>query len=191
MKPAFFASAAEFHSWLERHHDSETALLVGLYKRATGRGLTYPEALDEALAFGWIDGVRKRLDDEAYTIRFTPRKPKSVWSAINIKRVKQLTAEGRMQPAGLRAFAGRDEKKARQYSYERETQALDPALAAELRANRKASAFFEAQPPGYRKIATFWIMSAKQEATRARRLAHLIERSASGERIDLLKPGQK
>jgi uncharacterized protein YdeI (YjbR/CyaY-like superfamily) len=190
MKPAFFASAAEFHSWLERHHDSAAELLLGLHKKSTGRGLTYRDALDEALAYGWIDGVRKRLDDDAYTIRFTPRKLNSVWSAVNIKRVEELIAGGRMQSAGLRAFERRDEKKARQYSYERETQALDPTLAATLRAHQKASDYFAAQPPGYRKIVTFWIMSAKKEETRVRRLAHLIERSASGARIDLLKPGK-
>lgn len=187
----FFESAAAFHAWMEKHHANANELLVGFHKKATGRGMTYPEALDEALAFGWIDGVRKRVDDEAYTIRFTPRRPGSTWSAVNSKRVGELISLGRMQAAGLRAFRERDERKTRQYSYEREQPALDPALEATLRANRKASAFFDEQPPGYRRIVTFWVMSAKKEETRARRLAHLIERSASGSRIDLLKPGQK
>ena len=192
MKPAFFQSAADFRDWLARHHATARELLVGFYRKESGRGgITYPEALDEALAFGWIDGVRKRIDAEAYTIRFTPRKPGSTWSAVNIKRVGELTAQGLMKPPGLRAFDERDEQKTRQYSYEREQGKLDPALDATLRANRKAAAFFDAQPPGYRKTATFWVMSAKQEETRARRLAHLIERSASGARIDLLNPNRK
>jgi uncharacterized protein YdeI (YjbR/CyaY-like superfamily) len=192
MKPAFFQSAADFRAWLGQHHATAPELLAGFYRKECGRAsLTYPEALDEALAFGWIDGVRKRISDEAYTIRFTPRKPGSVWSAVNIHRVRELTASGRMQPSGLAAFGKRDERKARQYSYEREHQKLDPAFAAALRDNSKASEFFDAQPPGYRKIATFWVMSAKKEETRARRLAHLIERSAGGSRIDLLRPNQK
>jgi len=165
---------------------------VGFYRKESGRGgITYPEALDEALSYGWIDGIRKRLDAGAYTIRFTPRKPGSTWSAVNIARVGELTARGLMKPPGLRVYAERDERKSRQYSYEREQAQLDPALDAALRANRKASSFFDAQPPGYRKTATFWVMSAKQEDTRARRLAHLIERSASGTRIDLLRPNRK
>lgn len=191
MKPAFFKSAAEFHGWLEHNHSTVDELLVGFYKKKTGRGIGYPEALDEALAFGWIDGVRKRIDEDAYTIRFTPRRPGSVWSAVNTKRVQELIRLGWMQAAGLRAFRERDEQKTRKYSYEREGQQLDPALDAALRSNAKASAFFEAQPPGYRKLATLWVMDAKKDETRARRLAHLIERSASGSRIDLLKPGQR
>jgi len=192
MKPAFFKSPEDFRKWLGQHHADTRELLAGFYRKESGRGgITYPEALDEALTFGWIDGVRKRIDADAYTIRFTPRKPGSTWSAVNIARVEELTARGLMKPAGLRAFGGRDERKTRQYSYEREQGKLDPALDAALRADRKASAFFDAQPPGYRKTATFWVMSAKREETRARRLAHLIERSASGTRIDLLNPNSK
>ncbi|MGB9458506.1 MAG: YdeI/OmpD-associated family protein [Bryobacteraceae bacterium] len=192
MKPAFFKSAADFRRWLDQHHATARELLVGLYRKESGRGgITYPEALDAALSFGWIDGVRKRIDADAYTIRFTPRKPGSIWSAVNIERVRELTSQGLMQPPGLRVFRERDERKTRQYSYERERGKLDPALEAALRANLKAASFFDAQPPGYRKIAIFWVMSAKQEETRARRLAHLIERSASGSRIDLLKPNRK
>ncbi|MGO9232490.1 MAG: YdeI/OmpD-associated family protein [Bryobacteraceae bacterium] len=191
MKPSFFQSAADFRDWLDRNHAAARELLVGFYKKESGRGgITYPEALDAALAFGWIDGVRKRFDADAYTIRFTPRRPGSVWSAVNIERVRQLTSRGLMQPPGLRVFAERDERNTRQYSYERERGKLDPVLDATLRANRKASAFFDAQPPGYRKTAIFWVMSAKKEETRARRLAHLIDRSASGARIDLLSPNR-
>ncbi|MGO9011356.1 MAG: YdeI/OmpD-associated family protein [Bryobacteraceae bacterium] len=192
MKPAFFKSAADFRGWLDQHHATTRELLVGLYRKGSGRGgITYPQALDAALSFGWIDGVRKRIDADAYTIRFTPRKPGSIWSAVNIERVRELTSQGLMQPSGLRVFRERDEQRTRQYSYERERGKLDPALEAALRANPKAAAFFDAQPPGYRKIVTFWVMSAKQEDTRARRLAHLIERSAGGSRIDLLKPNRK
>jgi uncharacterized protein YdeI (YjbR/CyaY-like superfamily) len=192
MKPTFFKSAADFRDWLGQRHAAARELLVGFYKKESGRGgITYPEALDEALSFGWIDGVRKRIDAEAYTIRFTPRKPGSIWSAVNIARAGELTAQGLMKPPGLRAFRERDQQKTQLYSYEREQGNLDPALDAVLRANRKASTFFDAQPPGYRKVATFWVMSAKKEETRARRLAHLIERSASGTRIDLLSPNRK
>jgi uncharacterized protein YdeI (YjbR/CyaY-like superfamily) len=191
MKPAFFKSPTDFRDWLARHHADSAELLVGFYRKESGRGgIAYPEALDAALSFGWIDGVRKRLDAEAYTIRFTPRKPGSTWSAVNIARVGELTSRGLMQPPGLRAFQERDERKTRQYSHEREQAELDPALNAALRTNRKAATFFDAQPPGYRRIATFWVMSAKKEETRTRRLAHLIERSASGARIDLLKPSR-
>ena len=192
MKPAFFKSPTDLRDWLARHHADSGELLVGFYRKESGRGgIAYPEALDEALSFGWIDGVRKRLDAEAYTIRFTPRKPGSTWSAVNIARVGELTSRGLMQPPGLRVFQERDERKTRQYSYEREQAELHPALDAALRANPKASTFFDAQPPGYRRITAFWVMSAKKEETRARRLAHLIERSASGARIDLLKPNRK
>ena len=191
MKPIFFTSAAGFRAWLEKHHATARELLVGFYRKDSGRGITYPEALDEALSFGWIDGVRKRIDAESYTIRFTPRKPNSIWSAVNIQRVQELISRGLMKPPGLRVFRERDERKTRQYSYERGHARLDPALDAALRANQKASSFFEAQPPGYRKTATHWVMSAKQEATRARRLAHLIERSVNENRIDPLNPGRK
>jgi uncharacterized protein YdeI (YjbR/CyaY-like superfamily) len=190
MKPAFFESAAEFRGWLGEHHDTERELLVGFHKKESGRGIAYPEALDAALAFGWIDGVRKRIDANAYTIRFTPRKTGSTWSAVNIKRVRELTVQGLMEAPGLRAFAECDERKARQRTKEREGGKLDATLEAALRAEGKAWEFFEAQPPGYRKTVTFWVMSAKKEETRARRMAHLIERSANGARLNLLDPNR-
>jgi len=189
--PVFFKSPDAFHAWLRKNHAAERELLVGLYKKELGRGITYPEALDAALAYGWIDGVRKRLNEEAYTIRFAPRKPGSIWSQVNLRRVEVLIAEGRMAAPGLRVFRERDEQKTRKYSYERSQAVLDPALDASLRANKKAAEFFDAQPPGYRKVVVFWIMSAKKEETRARRLAQLIERSAKGARIDLLNPNRK
>jgi uncharacterized protein YdeI (YjbR/CyaY-like superfamily) len=188
MKPVFFETAAAFRTWLKKHHAGEPELLVGFHKKATGRGITYPEALDEALAYGWIDGVRKGIAADAYTIRFTPRRRGSIWSVVNTKKVEALIEQGRMQPAGLRAFRERDLKKTLRYSYEREQAQFDPSTEAKLRANRKAAEFFDAQPPGYRRLMTFWIMSAKKEETQTRRLAILIERSAAGARIDLLKP---
>jgi uncharacterized protein YdeI (YjbR/CyaY-like superfamily) len=186
MTPVFFESAAEFRRWLSKHHGNASELLVGFYRKKSSRGMTYPEALDEALSFGWIDGVRKRFDEESYTIRFTPRKPGSVWSQVNIRRARELISLRKMRAPGLHAFQLRDEQKTKQYSYERAQAQFDPALEALLRANPKAAAFFDAQPPGYRKIVTFWVMSAKREETRARRLTQLIERSERGARIDLL-----
>ena len=191
MKPAFFKSVADFRGWLGKHHAAERELLVGFYRKELGRGIAYSEALDEALSFGWVDGVRKRIDEESYTVRFTPRKPDSIWSAVNVKRVQALILSGVMQPSGLRVFRDRDKRKTRQYSYERGHAEFDPVLDAELRANRKASSFWDAQPPGYRKVATFWVMSAKREGTRARRLTHLIQCSAQGTRIDLLSPNRR
>ncbi len=187
LSPVFFESAEELRGWFEKQHARETELLIGFYKKATGRGITYPQALDEALAFGWIDGVRRRLDDQVYTIRFTPRRPGSIWSVVNTKRVQVLIAEGRMKPPGLRAFHERDAEKTRKYSYEREQASFDAAMDSKLRANRKAASFFDAQPPGYRKLITFWIMSAKKEETRVKRMDLLLERSAAGRRIDLLR----
>jgi uncharacterized protein YdeI (YjbR/CyaY-like superfamily) len=189
--PTFFKSAEDFRAWLQEHHASACELVVGFYRKKLGRGINYAEALDEALAFGWIDGVRKGVDTESYTIRFTPRKPGSIWSMVNIRRAEQLRSLGLMQPAGLRAFANRDEEKTRQYSYEREQQTLDPSLDKTLRANRKASESFDALPPGHKKLLVSWIMSAKKEETRIRRLSRMIEVLARGKRIDFLSPNKK
>jgi len=189
-RPTFFDSAGDFRTWLEQHGATASEVPVGFYRKASHRGLTYREALDAALACGWIDGVRRRVSEEAYTIRFTPRRPGSVWSAANIQRVRQLTSQGLMRPAGLRAYRDRDERKAAQRAYEREHSRLDAALEQRLRADGKAFRFFDAQPAGYKKTVIFWVMSAKQEETRARRLAHLLERSARGARIDLLSPNR-
>jgi uncharacterized protein YdeI (YjbR/CyaY-like superfamily) len=188
MKPTFFQSAVDLCRWFDKHHATAPELQVGFYKKALGRGITYPEALDEALCFGWIDGIRRGIDAESYTIRFTPRRPRSNWSAVNIQRVQQLLAEGRMKPSGLKVL---HERKTQQDSYERDLEKLEPALDATLRANLKAASFFDGQPPGYRKTVIAWVMSAKRAETRARRFAHLIERSASGTRIDLLNPNRR
>ncbi|HEU5411975.1 MAG TPA: YdeI/OmpD-associated family protein [Candidatus Acidoferrales bacterium] len=190
-KPRFFTSGEEFRAWLEERHASEGELLLGFYKKELARGISYAEALDAALAFGWIDGVRKRLSAEAYAIRFTPRKARSIWSAVNTKRAKELEAAGLMAAPGLRAFRERDEKRAKLYSYERAAAKLDARLEAVLRENREAATFFDAQPPGYKRLAIFWVMSAKKEETRERRLSVLIASSAKGKRIDMLKPKRK
>jgi uncharacterized protein YdeI (YjbR/CyaY-like superfamily) len=181
VKPRFFRTPADFRAWLERHHASARELLVGYYKRGSGRpSITWPESVDEALAFGWIDGVRKRVDDERYTIRFTPRRRGSIWSVVNTKRAVALTKAGRMHASGVKVFNARDKKKTRLYSFERAAATLPASFVDKLRANSKAWASFEAAPPWYKRTATHWIMSAKQEATRERRLALLVESCARG-----------
>ena len=185
----YFDSPAAFRRWLERHHASHTELLVGFHKAHTGRPtLTWPESVDEALCFGWIDGIRRSVDADRYTIRFTPRKASSNWSAVNIRRAEALIADGRMQPAGLRAFAARRADKSAVYSFEQSRQPeLSDVEKRRFRANRRAWTFFEAQPPGYRRTITHWVVSAKRDATRAKRLDTLISDSASGLRVGLLR----
>lgn len=181
----FFESAAAFGAWLEAHAATATELLVGYHKVGTGRpSLTWSESVDEALCVGWIDGVRRRIDEHAYSIRFTPRRPGSIWSAINTAKVEQLRAQGRMRPAGERAFAQRTVARSVVYAYEQDAPA--GFSAAELRAFRRDKAawrFFEATPPGYRKVVTHWVTGAKKAQTRASRLARLIEASAAGQRL--------
>lgn len=185
MKPKFFATPAEFREWLEEHHAEADELLVGFHKVGSGQpSMTWPESVDEALCFGWIDGVRKRLDDERYTIRFSPRKPRSNWSAVNVKRVAALTAEGRMRPAGIRAFEARAPERTGIYSYEqRHSAKLTPAQLRQLKANPAAWEYFQAQPRSYRTAATWWVVSAKKEETREKRLAQLIADSALGRSV--------
>jgi uncharacterized protein YdeI (YjbR/CyaY-like superfamily) len=192
MKPTFFRSPADFRAWLDRHHASEQELWVGFYKVKSGKGgMVYREALDEALCYGWIDGLVRRVDDVSYMQRFTPRKKDSTWSTVNMRRVKELTAEGRMHPAGLAAFERRDPRKTGRYSFEQGQVVLAPGFTRRLRAHRAAHAYFEAQPPGYRRLATWWVMSAKKEETRARRFATLLEDCAAGRRIGVTTPGRK
>jgi uncharacterized protein YdeI (YjbR/CyaY-like superfamily) len=191
-KPTFFATPAQFRAWLLAHHATKKELLVGFYKKGSGKpSINWPESVDEALCFGWIDGVRRSLGADAYTIRFTPRKPTSIWSAINVAKVAELTKLGKMRDAGQRAFALRTAEKTGVYSFERNQAArLTPRQEKTLRANAKAAAFFDAQPPGYRRVALHWVISAKQEETRARRLAQLIADSAAQRRIGpLTRPG--
>jgi uncharacterized protein YdeI (YjbR/CyaY-like superfamily) len=182
--PKFFRTPAQWRKWLEKHHDRESELWVGFYKKASGRkGLTYEEALDEALAFGWIDGVRKGVDEERSTMRFSPRRPKSNWSLKNIRRVRELTELGRMAPAGLAAFERRDPSEKGTYSFEQAKPEFDGSLERRFRNSRKAWTFWESQPPGYRKVATWWVISAKREETRLQRLYQLIGDSANGRRL--------
>jgi uncharacterized protein YdeI (YjbR/CyaY-like superfamily) len=181
MKPTFFKSQAEWRAWLEKNHATVDELWVGLQKTGSSqKGLVYKEALDEALCFGWIDGVRKSIDESRWTIRFTPRKPGSIWSAVNIRRAGELKGLGQMKPSGLKEFEGRDEKRTNQYSYEREAARLDAAYEKQFKANKKAWEFFQSQAPGYQRIASFWVMSAKKDETRLKRLSTLIDCSEKG-----------
>jgi uncharacterized protein YdeI (YjbR/CyaY-like superfamily) len=178
----FFKTPDEFGKWLEANHREVAELWVGFYKKGTKPSITWPESVREALRFGWIDGVRKSVDETSYTIRFGPRKPSSVWSAINIRIAKELIDEGRMRPAGLRAFGARKENRSGIYSYENRPQTLPEPYAKKLRKNPAAWKTFNAQPPGYRITMTWWVLSAKKEETRLSRLEQLIELSAKGRR---------
>jgi uncharacterized protein YdeI (YjbR/CyaY-like superfamily) len=186
-EPAFYATPAEWRAWLEAHHADAREHWVGFYKRGTGRpSMTWPESVDQALCFGWIDGVRKRVDEHSYTIRFTPRKRTSAWSRVNVARVAELTEEGLMRPAGIAAFEARTAEGT--YSYEqRDAAAFDAERERRFRADDAAWAWFSAQAPWYRRTATHWVMSAKREETRDRRLAQLIEDSAAGRAVGPLR----
>ncbi len=192
MDAVFFNSPDDFRAWLSANGDQAREVWVGFYKKSADQtGISYPQALDQALCYGWIDGVRKTIDAQRYTIRFTPRKPGSVWSAVNLKRAAELERQGLMQPAGLSAYHGRDHEKTNRYSYEREASALSPEQEAQFRAHPAAWEFFQSQPPSYQKPAIWWVVSAKQDDTRAKRLATLIDNSANGQRIaPLRRPGK-
>ncbi|MEO7168273.1 MAG: YdeI/OmpD-associated family protein [Chthoniobacterales bacterium] len=184
MELIFFAAPADFRRWLRSNHATATELLVGFYKVGSGRtSMTWPESVDEALCVGWIDGVRRRVDAESYSVRFTPRRRGSIWSAVNVKRMAILTNEKRMRPAGQVAFAARRENKSGIYAYEQRTEKLPEPYSCRLRANGAAWEFFQAQPPSYRKTLGWWVTSAKQETTRLRRLEKLIAASARRERL--------
>jgi uncharacterized protein YdeI (YjbR/CyaY-like superfamily) len=188
----YFESPAAWRRWLTAHHADTDELWVGFHKRATGKpSLTWPESVDEALCFGWIDGLRKRVDADRYQIRFTPRRPGSIWSAVNVRRVAELTKRKRMRAAGVRAFKARTAAKTAVYSFEqRKAAALPPAYAKTFKADADAWRFFTTQAPSYQRVATWWVISAKQEATQLRRLNILIADSARGRRLDPMKPGQ-
>ena len=186
-KIKFFKSAADFRQWLAANHATACELWVGFFKKASGLGgLTYAEAVDEALCFGWIDGLKKRVDDRSYTHRFTPRKPKSNWSVTNIRHAERLTKAGRMKPAGLAAFAARDPKRSGVYSFENAPTKLASSDERRFRADQTAWNFFQQQPPGYRRTAIWWVVSAKRAETRARRLAQLMEASRNAWRLGQL-----
>lgn len=181
----FFTTPARFRAWLEQHHAKEQELWIGFWKKDSGKGgVVYRQALDEALCFGWIDGVVRRLDELSYMQRFTPRRVGSYWSSVNIARAEELEREGRMAPAGLAAFARRDAQKERRYSFENRPRELGPDLLRRFKTDPKAWKFFEAQPPGWRRLAIWRVVSAKQEATRLRRLQQLIDASRKGVRLD-------
>ena len=187
MRLRFFETPAHFRRWLEANHHKASELWVGFHKKGTRPSITWPESVREALAFGWIDGVRKSVDDTSYKIRFSPRKSSSVWSAINIRIAKELIEEGGMSPAGLKAFEARKENRSGIYSYENRPQTLPDEYEKKLRKNAAAWKTFQAQPPGYRKMVTWWVVSAKKEETRQKRLDQLIADSAKGLRIAELR----
>jgi uncharacterized protein YdeI (YjbR/CyaY-like superfamily) len=191
-EPTFFATQKAWRQWLQKHHANETELLVGFYKKATGKpSIDWKQSVDEALCFGWIDGVRKSLGYEAYTIRFTPRRSTSIWSAANIKRIAELTELGLMHASGLKAFNGRNVEKTNRYSFEQLDIAFTKEQERAFKKNAKAWKQFLAMPPSYRKPATWWVISAKQEATKEKRLATLIQDSEAGIRIKPLRPYKK
>jgi uncharacterized protein YdeI (YjbR/CyaY-like superfamily) len=184
VKPRFFATPEAFRAWLEKHHATDGELIVGFYKKTSGKpSITWPESVDEALCFGWIDGVRRTIDDERYEIRFTPRKPHGKWSVVNIARANELPRVGRMRPAGSRAFEARDESAALYLYEQRNAPVLDEDAERAFRGNARAWEFFQRQIPSYRRLAIFWVVRAKQEETRRRRLATLIDDSAHGRTI--------
>jgi uncharacterized protein YdeI (YjbR/CyaY-like superfamily) len=195
MKPRFFPSPSDWHAWLEEHHEEYDELWVGFHKKDSGKpSITWPEAVDGALCFGWIDGVRKSLNETSYVIRFTPRRPRSVWSAVNIKRVAALTRTGRMRPPGVQAFEKRTGNRSEIYAYEQRKGAkLGGVYEKTFRANKSAWEFFRAQPPWYQRTASWGVISAKKEETRLKRLAQLIKDSEQGKTIRELRraPGRK
>ncbi len=187
-RPIFFCSPSAFRDWLELHHDRKTELWVGYYKVETGRpSLTWPQSVDEALCFGWIDGIRKSVDSGSYCIRFTPRKPNSRWSEVNTRRFLELKARGLVHPAGEAAFSKRNEQRDRSASAARAAARLSAEFEKRFRRNARAWKFFQTQPPGYRRLAVVWVMDAKREDTRRRRLDTLIEDSAAARRIAPLR----
>lgn len=187
-KTIYFPSPAAFRAWLEQHHASQTEVMVGFYRVGTGKpSMTWSESVDQALCFGWIDGVRRSVDDTRYTIRFTPRKSRSNWSRINIAKVEALRKAGLMAPAGEKAFAAREEGRSGVYSFEQERpMELSPSYRQRFRANRKAWDWFQSEAPYYRRVTAFWVMSAKKEETRQKRLATLIADSSRGRRVGIL-----
>jgi uncharacterized protein YdeI (YjbR/CyaY-like superfamily) len=182
--PTFFTSAADFRDWLAKNHDKAKELFVGFYKVGSGKlNMTWSEAVDQAICFGWIDGIRKSIDQESYMIRFTPRNPKSIWSAVNLKKVEELKKQRLMMPSGLAVYKLREESKSQLYSYERENAKLSEDFENLFQANQRAWQFFHSLPPSYQKTAIFWVMSARQESSRIRRLNELIKDSEAGRKI--------
>ena len=178
MTPTFFTKQSDFRKWLKKNHKKESELVVGFYKVGSGKpSMTWSQSVDEALCFGWIDGVRKSIDKESYQIRFTQRKPTSIWSAVNIKKIEELTRQGLMQPAGLASFDKRQEAKSKIYSHENKEAKFSPAFEKKFKANKKAWAYFQSLAFSYKKTSTHWVMNAKQDATKLKRLNELISDS--------------
>src|ERR1044072_4179949 len=192
MTPRFFSSPEKFREWLEQHHDSASELLLGFHKKSSRKKIvTYAEALDEALCYGWMDGVRKNLNETSYTIRFTPRKAGSIWSNVNVNHVERLTKEGRMRPAGIEAYARRDPKRTGIYAFENRPREFSPEFEKAFRKNKRAWSFFEKQPPGYKRLMVFRIMEAKKEETRLKRFKELVDLCEQGLRMGLLQSKSK
>lgn len=186
-----FDTAGDFRAWIDEYHDTVAELWVGFYKKGVLKSsMSYREAVEQALCYGWIDGIGKRIDDEVYTIRFTPRRGTSIWSAVNIARVAELTAAGRMHPAGIRAFEGRDRRKDAIYAYENAPQALPPDWRARFEADIGAWKYWQSRTPSYRRTVTYWVMSAKQATTRARRFETLIADCTAGRPIKSHRHGR-
>jgi len=186
-QPTYFPTQATFRKWLQKNHEKAVELLVGFYKVGSGKqSMTWSESVDEALCFGWIDGIRKSIDEESYSIRFTPRKPKSIWSAINIKKIEELSKQGLMHPAGLAAFSRREENKSRIYSYEKEIATLSDDFLKIFKLNSKAWKYFQSLAPSYKNHAIHWVMTAKQETTKIKRLQELIRDSEAERKIKRL-----
>src|SRR5437764_5723904 len=179
MKPRFFKTPADFRAWLQEHHADTDELWVGFYRKSSGKGgISYKEGVDVALCYGWIDGIKKRVDENSYMHRFTPRRARSIWSVVNTNRLTELIKEGLVAPPGLAAFQQRDEKRSGIYIYENRARSLAPAFEKAFKANKPAWAFFCAQPPGYQKLAIGWIMGAKKEETQRKRLDVIVAASA-------------
>jgi uncharacterized protein YdeI (YjbR/CyaY-like superfamily) len=192
MKITFFENTQDFRRWLKANGEKETELIVGYHKVSTGKpSMTWSESVDQALCFGWIDGIRRSVDEESYCIRFTPRKPNSNWSSVNIKKMEELIVSGQMTPAGLKLFELRKELKSEVYSYENRTETFLPEIEARFRQNGKAWEFFSKQAPSYRKTVIYWIMNSKQEATFEKRFAQLISECEEGKRLDLFTSKKK
>ena len=192
MEPVFFENQSELRQWFEHNHARASELWVGFYKKESGKpSITWPQSVDQALCFGWIDGIRKSIDKESYVIRFTPRNPKSNWSKINIAKVEDLVKQGLMRPAGLLAFGKREDSKSGVYSYENEPVDLDSEFQRKFADNKTAWMFFQSQAPSYQRVSIRWVMSAKQPATRLSRLNILIRDCADGLKIKPLRFGEK
>ncbi len=192
MKPTFFLTKADFRKWLDKNHTTEKELIVGFYKVGTKKpSITWSESVDQALCYGWIDSVRKSIDDDSYCIRFTPRKPNSIWSAINIKKVEILSKQGLMKPAGIKSFELKKDHRSKIYSHEQKLKNLSDEFEKQFKANKKAWMFFTSQAPSYQKTAVHIVTTAKQETTKLKRLLDLINSSEAGEKMSSLKWGKK